>query len=859
MPPRTALLELATRRNSYVCRSCLASLGITPATQRFERGLAKISKNEHASRSTKTSKPITSPKEVSQPERARDQDLTVRYFEKDPITGSVTRVQDEDDGEDEPDFEDLEELQASAMAKMDKLEEMLPKFERMTGLLERILEKHGPPGSLEALHETLKSYDEDDGGESSNEKAWGLPRIQFSGTGVPRNRLARLEDAAALLHKHLNFSIEALKENRLHRKHLTYTWKYFEKLSKNIPRPYTTVPKEVWDALWTILSFKGPQNLDRMFYIRHLSGIMRTAGVTLSDEQQLLALEAAFESNRQEAALNEWARLVTEMGDKSLATANAYWELGVRMWSAHGDTERAERAGRALFERSSPSNPVDSRVLLHLVAAYCRSPDTAERGFKLYRRMRDLATKIGKPMEIGDYDDVISIFLGHGHTDYAMFSFIDMMFAGTVNLYGRSKLPSTLKNTFFFGKWLKRLIGAGDLDGAYKVLAFMQRNGVMAASIQVNGLLGAWVRSGEALYTQKAESLGWAMIRSRKSFVDLRKRQATSEWPMKLVDNRPNRTEHEGADLDYTMVPRATVETFVLLAENYRSRGLFGRLEQLFVAYKECAMPGDAMMMNELMLSAVAQNRGDKAREMYNLMVHENDLLPNVDTFAILFRSLPVHQGPRQLLNADVHAHSSREARKVFREMLANSWLYAGHFRANRGNLSENQVKVILHSFRKANDWPGVVAAVEGLRDIMKYQLTRAVLLEMLAEQEGLDRPSPRMGRLVLRATTKLHVWVEKMKERGYLTADGLPVEGVKEPQVLYQILQNYYYNKVQESFPAKDGEAGQVIERAKEEMGVTSTVKIKAHKEQRKASKAQQKANNAWQKAKNEDDGVRK
>ncbi|KAF3762402.1 hypothetical protein M406DRAFT_237071, partial [Cryphonectria parasitica EP155] len=463
---------------------------------------------------------------------------------------------------------------------------------------------------------------------------------------------------------------------KLQRKHIASAWKAFHPLLAVLAWPQTIVAKEVWDALWAVFSSEG----------------------------------------------------------KDSAVGIPYFELGVRMWSATGDIERAERTSRALLQRSSPATPADSRVLLHLIRAYCAKPATAERGFLLYRRMRDLAAKLEKPMDIEDYDEVIALFLSNGHTDFAMYAFTDMMFAGTVNLYGKSKLPNELRNSFFFGKWLKRLIGAGDLAGAYEVLTYMQKNGVMAASVQVNGFIGALLRTGDAANRQKAERLAWSMVRSRKNFVDLRKRHAMLEWPTKLVDGRPSRSDHEGPELDYTMVPRATVETFVILAENYRERSLFGRLEELFVAYQECAMGGDAMMMNELIASAVAQGRGDKARELYSLMVHEHDILPNADTFAILFRSLPVNQLPGPSLQPAVREQAARQARDVFRDMLASSWVFSGHYRARRGSLSENQVKLILHSFRKANDWPGLLAALQGLRDVLRFDISRALALEMLAE-----------------------------------------------------------------------------------------------------------------------------
>ncbi|KKY36603.1 putative pentatricopeptide repeat domain-containing protein [Diaporthe ampelina] len=463
----------------------------------------------------------------------------------------------------------------------------------------------------------------------------------------------------------------------------------------------------------------------------------------------------------------------------------------------------------------------------------------AEKGFRLYRRMRDLAAKLDQPMEIGDYDDVISVFLTSGHTDYAMYAFTDMIYSGTVNLYGNSKLPSSVKNLFFFGKWLKRLIGARDLDGAYKVLVYMQNNGVMAAAVQVNGLIGAWLRSRTTENRKKAELLAWSMIHARKAFVELRQRERSIEWPISLHDGRPNNPKHDGDDLDYRMVPRATAETFILMAENYRERGLFYRLEELFVAYKECEIGGDAKMMNELIMAAVTQGDAEKARELYDLMVHENAILPNTDTYAILFKSLPINTlRGRQLhqISPTLAADSQRQARAFFKDMVSSMGLHLERRRTRHGELSEEQVKLILHSFRKCADWAGVIVALVCLRDLMRFKITRNVLLDMIAEYEGIDRPSGRSTKLVMLTTMKLQTMIQKRQKRllrdqaqsedpGRGAGEDVKAEAaktpneLKDPHALYDILLEYYYRKAEVDYRDK-AYLTEVFETAEDEMG---------------------------------------
>lgn len=791
---------------------------------------------------------MTSTPTLDQPSKEpEDKGYVVNYFEKDEA-GEVRRIPVGED-EDDVDMEDIRRLEASAMFKLRQLDQTLESLSKKSQFLETLLANHGPKGAVEAFREALESYGDVD---SEQEEKYFVPLIAVDSreSRLRKAEADKFNNVIALLNNWVKRSALALKQGKLNKQQITKTWSYFVQFKRALLKAPIIVPKEMWATLWTIFSWESDANPARMGQIRELYNVMTKIDAPLSDEQHLLAIEAAYVEGYQSMAIEHWKRFAPVLSDKD-SCAIAFWELGVRLWSQQGDIERAEKASRSLLDRASSSTPADSRVLLYLIRAYANRTDTAEKGFLLYRRLRELANELGKPLEIEDYDNVISIFLTTGHTDYAMFAFTDMMHAGTINLYGKTKLPSTVKNRFFFGKWLKRLIGAGNLEGAHRVLVYMQKNGVMAPAVQVNGLIGAYLRSRTAVYHKKAVHLAWSMIHVRKAFVELRRRERLVDWPIRLYDGRPSSSEHEGEEYDYTMVPRATTETFILMAENYRERGLFGQLEELFVAYKESEIAGDAMMMNELIAAAVAQGRGDKAQEIYRMMVHDHEILPNADTHAILFKSLPVNNlRPRQLENIapDVAAQSLGQARSLFRDMMASTWVYQEDAWRERhgGMLSEEQVKLILHSFRKCGDYVGVVVALECLRDVLRFRVTRNVLLEMVAEVEGIDRPSPRTHKVVVRTTMKLQSLVEKMQRRRRAEAEAagvakVGVEGqgqeedaaeaaadpdkVKDPRFLYDILLEHYIDKVtkQHTEPSYFKRA---MKQACNEMGAVTSVR---------------------------------
>lgn len=821
MPPKTALVRLATRRSPYVCHSCLSGLAKERPNPSAVRPYARAASKIQARQSPDSKRPVETP----------EKNYTVKYFEKD-ATGEVREVPVGEDGDD-VDMEDIKALEASALAKIEKLDATLESLNNKSEFLERILRNHGPKGALEAYKNALETYE-----VVSDTTPIPLIAEVVNGTRIKKGEIQKINKALSYLNRSIERCTILLRKNELDTSHISKSWSYFVQSRSVLSDPQRLVPENAWKDLWRIFSWESDRNPQRMAHILGLCHAMVEHGVQLSDEQQLLQIEAAFSEGYENVANENWKRLCPTLGNTD-SSAMAFWEMGVRLWSRQGDIGRAERACQAVLDRASASTPADSRVLLHLIRAYASTSDVAdaEKGFRLYRRMRDLAAELDKPMEIDDYDDVISIFLTTGHTDYAMYAFTDMIYSGTVNLYGNKKLPSSLKNSFFFGKWLKRLIGARDLDGAYKVLVFMQDNGVMAASVQVNGLIGAWFRTRTTENRKKAELLAWSMIHARKAFVDLRKRERSVDWPIRLYDGRPKTREHKGDELDYTMVPRATAETFILLAENYRERGLFRRLEELFVAYKECEIGGDAMMMNELIMAAVAQDDAAKARELYDLMVHEHAILPNTDTYAVLFKSLPVNslQG-RQLHQTapKLRAESQRQARSFFRDMISSTGLHLERRRTRHGELSEEQVKLILHSFRKCADWAGVIVALVCLRDLLRFKITRNVLLEMIAEYERIDRPSARSTKLVMLTTMKLQTMIDRMQKRRLreqaqsedageevvevAEAKKSPSE-LKDPQVLYDILLEYYYKKAELGYGGTEN-LTKAFRKAEEEMG---------------------------------------
>ncbi|OLN88585.1 hypothetical protein CCHL11_01840 [Colletotrichum chlorophyti] len=486
-------------------------------------------------------------------------------------------------------------------------------------------------------------------------------------------------------------------------------WKTYSAARQSLAKSWANVPHDVWNLLWQILSLDDAQNPSRLTYLSLLARDMSEAKVALSPSQQLVTVEAMFVDGWEAKAIESWKRCMATLGDNGADTFQEFWELGVRMFSQKGDLVQAERAVNKLLERQ-----LDPRILMPYIRICAAShvEETKEKAWDAYRRMRDL---LGSSMGLEDYDQVISFFLTTNQTERALHAFVDMMTSGTVTLKDRARLPSQIGNKFFFGKWLKRLIGAGDLDGAHSVFIFMRSKGIEAASIQLNGLIGAWQRSGGADDLQKADTLAWEMIQARIEFVHNRRRLAATKDPIRIVE-----TESKAK---LGAMPKATLETFSLLAENYRLRRLPDEMGKLWDAFREAEISPDAFMMNQLLESYSQSGNITEARDLYQTLVYKRHVKPDPYTFMALWKMLGANR--LHSISDDYIFEEVKLTRETFAEMVRFSFI----FEAN--GLDGQLARKILHTLRRLKDNLGIVTALRAFKTVFNFVPPEVLALEM--------------------------------------------------------------------------------------------------------------------------------
>ncbi|KAI3328417.1 hypothetical protein F4824DRAFT_483580 [Ustulina deusta] len=722
MPPRPPLFEFGKR--NFVCNSCLSAL-------RKRSTVAPWPIRQAPSQATDTLAPAQTKRRSPEQEADRLKTLAalgllkgaphkpvVNYFEQGE-SGKIRRLQDENEfskalndpgGELETRLKELED-------HLHGLTDMTKAIEEMGGKEEADkLRRQFAPDSDSNADDVLK--------EADNPL---LSSLAIPISGLNGNR----QDRIHRLNNWIRRCSRIREKNEVLPKDIQGLWKAYSAARTTMSGRWHTVPTSTWEVLWQTLSAEYTFNTNRMSHIYALAKDMQQSGIVLRPEQQILALEAIFIDGWENEAIENHRRHVSTLGTNP-ETFMPFWELGLQMYCRVGDFERAERIASAILESPYETDP---RFVQPLIKLCAETPTAVETGFKLYR---DLRASLGDSMTIEDYDTVISYFLASGNTEYALYIFVDMMKSGSIDLLGARQYPPRVANPFFFGKWLKRLIGAGDLEGAFNVLRFMRSREIPPRTIQVNGLIGAWLRSGAADNAQKAEDVAWAMINARIQFVERRRRNS----------NLPSVNLYSFGD----GWPRANLETFSLLAENYRERGLTAKIGHLWESFQEAEIAPDSFMLNQLLLSLLQDGKGEALLPMYEEMVKRFHLKPDSHTFMALWQALPANRFARILPN-DFPTEIPR-TRALFAEMIK----HASIFKSKDGmEMDIFLARNILHSFRKIRDHVGLLLAYRALRRILNYNPPDMVVFEMLLGTLDLEKLAKRReGSKLIRARTTL-------------------------------------------------------------------------------------------------------
>ncbi|KAL8912363.1 MAG: hypothetical protein Q9171_002650 [Xanthocarpia ochracea] len=559
--------------------------------------------------------------------------------------------------------------------------------------------------------------------------------------------------------RRFNSCLRHAASNNLDPKKHKDLWISYERCKRLLPSFVELVPDKCWDIIWRSQFTTPSEGRDRATHLSILAQDILRSGKELSTEQRATVIDTYISEGRVEEAYHEWN--IQQLADAPNA-ARSIGTQGVRIFLLQGDIEKAEEMADKSFEASDPSTV---RYSIPVIEAWAqrRTEAATQRAWHLYLILRK---RLGSSVKIDDFDRLVMCFIHAGRTDVALAVFKDMMLAGRdsqnnsdqlyktslailetlqsasaspselirVSLSALMTLPRKLQNKFFYGSWIKKLIGMGEIQAAVSVVELMYERDVTPDAKHVNGIIGAWFRGGQPSQKAKAEQLGWAMIQQRLVVVKKRRDDRPSEQSSEPRLRAPPHIQR--------LVPPATIETFSLLLLYYERRGRFDAVHALKSHLDLAEISPNSYFMNHMLYAELRRGQYTLAWQLYQAM--KDSVKPDLETFACLWDCEKACLDRLSMESVD----GFPGPRKLFHDFV--SW-YMGLSNRNRsavrGDFSEELYNQIVRCMCLAQDLEGTVVALYGLKAVFGF-LPNDETLRMIPLQVARKRlEQPQMTR----------------------------------------------------------------------------------------------------------------
>ncbi|KAJ5491522.1 hypothetical protein N7539_003089 [Penicillium diatomitis] len=550
-------------------------------------------------------------------------------------------------------------------------------------------------------------------------------------------------------------------------------WKSYRRCKQSVPDFLETLDDDMLDSLWESQSTVQSSGSTRSEHLQILAKDMKSVGKNLAIPQILTYIEALHDGGAVAQALEEWEAYQTELSQNK-QDLEEYWMLGVRLFAAESNPQRAQDIALAFLANDRSRQP---RVLIPVITAWARIPgkDAEVKAWALYLQLK---TFLGPDMTMEDYDRVSIGLLSAGRSDAAVAVFKDMMVTGQdpandstslyksalglagnlqassideaavnkVSLSALTMLPRRFHNRFFFASWMKKLIGMGEVDSAAMVIELMYERGVKPDAKHLNGVMAGWLREGSALARDKAERLGWSMIQHRIDAV-WKRYQVVEDSSKVQVNQQPMETTRIPKFL-LRDVPPATIETFSLLLLHYTRRGDDDMVRYLAKCLSDAHIQPNSYFMNHLLY---AELRKQDIRGLWNKFeTMSSTIQPDLETYACLWDCAKVqYDRGRTAFDA-----SFPSARLLYSRMVR--W-YSSLSPRSQKLTSEQFTKElydqIIRCLCLSKDIPATLVALHSLKNMFGYgpdDVTARMIVLQIARLAGVpsDTPKRRLRRL---------------------------------------------------------------------------------------------------------------
>ncbi|OOF96255.1 hypothetical protein ASPCADRAFT_166902 [Aspergillus carbonarius ITEM 5010] len=587
-------------------------------------------------------------------------------------------------------------------------------------------------------------------------------------------------------------------------------WKWYRRCKQVIPGFLESISDETLNLLWDSLAPKGSTKPQETARIRTLAQDAMSAGLSLSTPRILSYIETLHAGGDTQAALDQWEAYQADLC-QSKEDLEAYWKLGVRLFAAEDDPQRAQDIALAFLANDKSRQP---HILIPVITAWGRrSGKEAEvKAWALYLQLKAF---LERNMTMDDYDQVSIGFLKAGRPGLAIAVFKDMMVTGdpqhdstslykaAVGLVGNLQassvseqdvnkvslstltvLPRKFQNRFFYASWMKKLIGMGEVDSAAMVIELMYERGVKPDAKHLNGVIAAWLRDGSSSAQEKAERLGWAMVQQR---IDLVWTRANSPEEAPRLDVNSSAESVRMPEFMKRPMPAATIETFSILLLHYTRRSDDDMIKYLVKCLGDARIQPNSYFMNHLLYAELRKQDIGSLWTKYQTLSASTQ--PDLETYACLWDcgKLQYDRGRTAYLTG------FPSARRLFSDMMRwHAQLPARGQTTVREEFSKELYDQIIRCFCLSKDLPGTLVALYSMRALFGFfpdDTTARLIVLQVARLAGVpaDTPKRRLRRLSSTPKSKENIGhvnrlVDILSDRklGALAARGLELDDLE-------------------------------------------------------------------------------
>ena len=509
-------------------------------------------------------------------------------------------------------------------------------------------------------------------------------------------------------------------------------WSTYLACKRSLPPFLHLVPASVFRVLWE--SQMGIQESHRSPRVCMLARDIIDSGKELSGPQTLVHIDSLLRQGLLDDAYSRWLKEGTRLDDDDESRLE-YRYLGVRLFA---DMDKPEKAQDIAMSLLPMEKDMMSSILIPVMIAWIKRDDESsfKNAWALYLRLR---AELGTTMAVKDFDNIALTLISCGRTDMALAVFKDLMLSeqdtpetsdqiyhasvrlveemqrqsidskelSRVSLATLISTPRRFQNKYFYGSWIKHLIGKGEINAAGAVVELMMERGVKTDAKHMNGIIAAYFRNGGAPEKAKAEEMGWAMIAQRLDFIRARRGHPIdpsveeetlriSRWPKHIR----------------RFIALANAETFSILLMEFERSGRQKLAELLQRYFIEAELTPNSYYMNHLMYTQLRQANYRPAWAIFKSL--SSYVTPDLQTFACLWDCEKGHLDRIKLMHSDKFPGP----RAVLGEMI--SWYAKLSRRASdqaRGESSRSLYDQIVRCMCLNRDLQGTIIALYALRD----------------------------------------------------------------------------------------------------------------------------------------------